>query len=50
MFYNNPLKGLDISTCIIDGIKMDRISVEGVTIDNYQAAVFCHMLGIKVNK
>jgi len=47
-FYNNPLKDLDLSTCIIDGIRTDKISIEGVSIDVYQAVVFCHLLGIRI--
>lgn len=46
--YHTPLKGLDISTCIIDEIRTDKDSIQGVLIDTSQAQVFCHLLGIIV--
>lgn len=48
ILYNNPFKNLDVSTCIIDGIKTDKKSIQGITIDTYQAQVFCHLLGIRI--
>lgn len=47
-FYNTPVKGLDISTCIIDGIRMDKKSLEGISINRQQVGTFCHLLGLKV--
>lgn len=45
MFRTN-LKGIDFSTCNIDGIVVDREDLKGVIVNQFQAVELSKLLGI----
>ncbi len=47
-FFKTPMKDLDISTCEIEKLRIDHISIKGLIIASWQAEAFCHLLGIQV--
>lgn len=44
-FLHTPLKGIDLSTCSVAGIKIDQFSFQGVIISQSQAASLIQLFG-----
>ena len=46
--FETKLKDIDMSSCIIEDIKIDSKSIEGITISSWQAEYVCYLLGVKI--
>ena len=44
---HTPLKDVDFSTCKLDDIMIDNLSLQGIIIDRFQSHELVRMLGIK---
>jgi hypothetical protein len=44
-----PMNGLNLTSCIIDNIRVEMMSLRGVTVTSQQALMLAGMLGIKIS-
>ncbi|QMS85360.1 pentapeptide repeat-containing protein [Candidatus Xianfuyuplasma coldseepsis] len=47
-FYDTSLKGVDLSSSIIDGMKTDIHNIQGAIISSEQAVLLCNLIGVNV--
>ena len=45
---HTPLKGADVSTCQLDGIRMTPSDLQGLRISTEQALILCGLLGVEI--
>lgn len=45
---HTPLKGADVSTCQLDGIRMTPSDLQGLRISAEQALILCGLLGVEI--
>ena len=45
---HTPLKGMDVSTCRLDGIRITPSDLQGLRISAEQALILCGLLGIEI--
>ena len=48
--YKNPFNDIDISSCNIDSMQIDLMSLKGMKIAPWQAEAFCNLLGLKITQ
>lgn len=46
--YTTPMRGIDLSSCLIEGIRIEPNCLKGMIISPYQAVFLVQILGIKV--